>query len=71
LARGFVEFEMAFYGYQHALIDFLAAKGVVAEPEAVPLRDTLMALVPIAKSRYCTEEVRKRLIERRLKAIWR
>ena len=51
MARGFVESEMAFYGYQHALIDLLAAKGVVAEPEAVPLRDTLMALVPIAKSR--------------------
>jgi|GEM_PF-1813501 len=43
---------MAFYGYQHALIDLLAAKGVVAEPETVPLRNTLRALVPIAESRY-------------------
>jgi len=32
-------------------IDFLAAKGVVAEPEAVPLRGTLRAPVPIVKSR--------------------
>ncbi|NAZ33359.1 MAG: hypothetical protein GU356_03565 [Pyrobaculum sp.] len=57
---------MAFYGYQHALIDLLAAKGVVTEREAVLLRGNLRALVPIAESRYCTEEVRKRFIERRL-----
>jgi len=52
-------------------IDFLAAEEVVTEPEAVLLRGTLRAPVPIVKSRYCTEEVQKRPIERRLKAIWR
>ncbi|MGC8584211.1 MAG: hypothetical protein ACP5MH_10890 [Thermoproteus sp.] len=63
LARGLVQVRESFYGYQNALIDFLAAKGLITEPEAVLLRGTLRALVPLAKSRYYTEEVRRRLIE--------
>ena len=53
----------AFYSYENTLIDFLAVKGVVAESEAVLLRGALRSLVPLAKSKYYTEEVRKRLIE--------
>ncbi|AEA12501.1 paREP5ab [Thermoproteus uzoniensis 768-20] len=63
LAKGLVQVREAFYGYQNALIDFLAAKGLITEPEAVLLRGTLRALVPLAKSKYYTEEVRRRLIE--------
>ncbi|WP_258870705.1 DUF2046 domain-containing protein [Pyrobaculum aerophilum] len=51
-----------FYTYQTALIDFLASKGVVNEPEAVLLKGSLKAVVPRAQSKYYTEEVRRRLI---------
>ncbi|AET31623.1 hypothetical protein [Pyrobaculum ferrireducens] len=63
VARGLLEFREAFYSYQNTLIDFLAAKGVVTEPEAVLLRGSLKTLAPAARSRYYTEEVRKRLLD--------
>ncbi|MEM0484713.1 MAG: hypothetical protein QW434_08480 [Pyrobaculum sp.] len=50
-----------FYNYQNALIDLLAAKGLVTLPEAVLLRGALRASLPHAMSKYYTEEVRKRL----------
>ena len=50
-----------FYNYQNTLIDFLAAKGLVTAAENVILRGTLRASIPNAKSKYYTEEVRKRL----------
>lgn len=51
-----------FYTYQTTLIDFLSAKGVVNEPEAVLLRGSLKTAVPYVQSKYYTEEVRRRLI---------
>ncbi|WP_181933278.1 hypothetical protein [Pyrobaculum aerophilum] len=51
-----------FYNYQETLIDFLAAKGVITVPEAALLRGSLKSLVPVSKSKYYTEKV-KRLIE--------
>ncbi|WP_237179371.1 hypothetical protein [Pyrobaculum ferrireducens] len=54
---------VAFYNYQNTLIDFLATKGVVSAFEAVLLRGALRILTPVARSRYYTEEVRRRLLE--------
>lgn len=53
----------AFYGYSDTLIRFLSAKGLVAEPEAVLLRGALDALIPVARSKYYTEEVREKLLK--------
>ena len=63
LGREIKDVKDAFYSYENTLIDFLAVKGVVAESQAVLLRGALRSLVPLAKSKYYTEEVRKRLIE--------
>ncbi len=53
----------AFYGYSDMLIRFLSAKGLVAEPEAVLLRGALDALIPVARSKYYTEEIREKLLK--------
>ncbi|MGB9705016.1 MAG: hypothetical protein ACPL3C_06170 [Pyrobaculum sp.] len=53
----------AFYSYSDTLIRFLSAKGLVAEPEAVLLRGALDALIPVARSKYYTEEIREKLLK--------
>ncbi|AET33084.1 hypothetical protein [Pyrobaculum ferrireducens] len=53
----------AFYSYSDMLIRFLSAKGLVAEPEAVLLRGALDALIPVARSKYYTEEIREKLLK--------
>jgi hypothetical protein len=55
--------ERALQGFGEALIEFLAAKEVVSEPERVALRGSLAVMLPPARSKYYTEEVRRRLLE--------
>jgi len=55
--------ERALQGFGETLIEFLAAKGVVSEPKRVALRGFLAAALPPARSKYYTEEVRRRLLE--------
>jgi DNA repair exonuclease SbcCD ATPase subunit len=55
--------ERALQGFGETLVEFLAAKGVVSEPERVALRGFLAAALPPARSKYYTEEVRRRLLE--------
>ena len=55
--------ERALQGFGETLIEFLAAKGVVSEPERVALRGSLAVMLPPARSKYYTEEVRRRLLE--------
>jgi hypothetical protein len=55
--------ERALQGFGETLIEFLAAKGVVSEPERVALRGFLAAALPPARCKYYTEEVRRRLLE--------
>lgn len=55
--------ERALQGFSETLIEFLAAKGVVSEPEKVALRGFLAAMLPPARSKYYTEEVRRKLLE--------
>jgi hypothetical protein len=55
--------ERALQGFGETLIEFLAAKGVVSEPERVALRGFLATALPPARSKYYTEEVRRRLLE--------
>ena len=55
--------ERALQGFSETIIEFLAAKGVVSEPERVALRGFLAAMLPPVRSRYYTEEVRRRLLE--------
>ena len=55
--------ERALQGFGETLVEFLAAKGVVSEPEKVALRGFLAAALPPARSKYYTEEVRRRLLE--------
>lgn len=62
LKSGMRTLAKGFYTYQTTLIDFLSAKGVVNEPEAVLLRGSLKTAVPYVQSKYYTEEVRRRLI---------
>ena len=63
LRQGLRSLASGFYNYQETLVDFLAAKGVITVPEAALLRGSLKSLVPVSKSKYYTEEVRRRLIE--------
>ncbi|MCU7787588.1 hypothetical protein ODS41_06620 [Pyrobaculum sp. 3827-6] len=63
LRRDVKSLGVAFYNYQNTLIDFLATKGFVSASEAVLLRGVLRTLTPMARSRYYTEEVRRRLLE--------
>jgi len=55
--------ERALQGFSETLIEFLAARGVVSEPERVALRGFLTAMLPPMRSKYYTEEVRRRLLE--------
>jgi len=55
--------ERALQGFGETLIEFLAAKRVVSEPERVALRGFLAAMLPPVRSKYYTEEVRRRLLE--------
>jgi len=55
--------ERALQGFGETLVEFLAAKGVMSEPEKVTLRGFLAAALPPARSKYYTEEVRRRLLE--------
>ena len=55
--------EWALQGFGVTLIEFLAAKRVVSEPERVALRGFLAAMLPPVRSKYYTEEVRRRLLE--------
>ncbi|MCU7788027.1 hypothetical protein ODS41_08900 [Pyrobaculum sp. 3827-6] len=50
-----------FYSYQEILIRLLHTKNLITNSEAQVLYGALKALVPTAKSKYYTEEVKKRL----------
>lgn len=54
---------LAVYSYNEALLKVLEGKGVLAPTESIALLATLKAAIPQAKSKYYTEEVRKRLAE--------
>jgi chromosome segregation ATPase len=55
--------EKSFYSFGETLIDFLAAKGIAAETEKIALHGLLKAAAPPARTKYYTEEVRRRLLE--------
>ena len=42
----------AVHGYNETLIEFLAAKGIVTEPERVTLRSFLTAVPPLREGRF-------------------
>jgi len=58
----FNRLENAFIQFSDILLTVLGSKGVLAETEVVALRGVARSLIPGARSKYYTEEVRRRLI---------
>jgi hypothetical protein len=55
--------ESAFVQFSDVLLTILGSKSVLTDTEVMALRGMTRSMVPAAKSKYYTEEVRRRLIE--------
>jgi hypothetical protein len=55
--------ESAFVQFSDLLLTILGSKGVLTDAEVMALRGMTRSMVPAARSKYYTEEVRRRLIE--------
>ena len=55
--------ESAFVQFSDVLLTILGSKGVLTDTEVMALRGMTRSMVPAAKSKYYTEEVRRRLLE--------
>ena len=54
--------ESAFVQFSGVLFTILGSKGVLTDAEVMALRGMTRSMIPAAKSKYYTEEVRRRLI---------
>jgi hypothetical protein len=55
--------ESAFVQFSDVLLTILGSKGMLTDTEVMALRGMTRSMVPAARSKYYTEEVRKKLIE--------
>jgi hypothetical protein len=61
--KRFKRLESAFIQFADTLLTVLGSKGILTDTEVFALKSAVRSMIPTPKSKYYTEEVRKKLLE--------